>query len=112
MRKIEDYLDTIEEFTMEEFWAVIDTLPDEGNKKKHKENIRKYFKKDGTPKVKALSLETQEDHQSAHDTEIFISNYVSREIHLNRLRNRKKDRKKFIKEKKLRGVKELKRGDK
>ena len=87
MRKIKDILDTVEEFTMDEFWAVIDALPDEGDGKKHKDNIRAYFKKDGTPKVKVLSPSTQKDYQSIYDTEVFIHTTVAKEIHLNKLRH-------------------------
>jgi len=86
MQKIKDILDTTEEFTMDEFWAVIDALPDESDGKKHKDNIRKYFKKDGTPKVKALSPSTDEDYQSIYDTEVFIHTTIAKEIHLNKLR--------------------------
>ncbi len=87
MQKIKNYLDPFEECTMAEFWAVIDALPDEGDGKKHKDNIRKYFKKDGTPKAKALSLSTDEDYQSIYDTEVFIQTTVTKEIHLNKLRH-------------------------
>ena len=86
MPKIKDILDTIEEFTIDEFWVVVDALPDEGDGKKHKDNIRKYFKKDGAPKAKALSPSTDEDYQSIYDTEVFIHTTVAKEIHINKLR--------------------------
>ncbi len=86
MQKIQDYLDPLEESTLDEFWAVIDALPDEGDGKKYKDNIRKYFKKDGTPKAKVLSPSTDEDYQSIYDTEVFIHTTVTTEIHLNKLR--------------------------
>lgn len=86
MRKIQEYLDPLEECTLDEFWAVIDALPDEGDGKKHKDNIRKYFKKDGTPKKKALFPSTDEDYQSIYDTEVFIHTTVAKVIHLNKLR--------------------------
>lgn len=87
MRKIQEMLDTIEEFTLDEFWAVVDALPDEGDSKKYKDNIRAYFKKDGTPKKKALSPATQKDYQSIYDTEVFVHTTVLTEIHLNKLRH-------------------------
>lgn len=86
MRKIQEYLDPLEECTLDEFWAVIDALPDTGDSKKHKTNIRAYFKKDGSPKVKALSPVTDEDFQAIYDTEVFIHTTVAKEIHLNKLR--------------------------
>ncbi len=86
MRKIQEYLDPLEECTLDEFWAVIDALPDQDDSKKHKDNIRKYFKKDGTPKAKALSPSTQNDYQSIYDTEVFIHTTVIKEIHLNKVR--------------------------
>ena len=98
MRKIKDTLDTIEEFTMDEFWAVIDALPDEGDDKKHKDNIRKFFKKDGTPKAKALSPSTREDYQSIYDTEVFIHTTVATEIHLNKIRHHVAVHKQHIKD--------------
>ena len=84
--KIQEMLDTIEEFTLDEFWVVVDALPDEGDGKRHKDNIRAYFKKDGTPKAKALSPKTQKDYQSIYDTEVFIHTTAGIEIHLNKLR--------------------------
>ena len=98
MRKIQDTLDTIEEFTMDEFWTVIDALLDEGDGKKHQDNIRKFFKKDGTPKAKALSPSTQEDYQSIYDTEVFIHTTVATEIHLNKLRHHVNVHKQHIKD--------------
>ena len=113
MQKIKDILDTIEEFTINEFWAVVDVLPDEGDGKKHKDNIRKYFKKDGTPKAKALSSSTQTDYQSIYDTEVFIHTMVAREIHLNKLRHHADVHKQHIKdvrEKKVKRQKVVKYG--
>ena len=98
MQKIKDILDTIEEFTMDEFWAVVDALPDEGDGKKHKDNVRKYFKKDGTPKAKALSPSTDEDYQVIYDTEVFIHTTVAKEIHLNKLRHHVSVHKQHIKD--------------
>jgi len=113
MRKIKEYLDPTEESTIEEFWIVIDALPDEGDGKKHKDNIRKYFKKDGTPKAKALSPITDADYQSIYDTEVFIHTTVIREIHLNKLRHHVAVHKQHIKdvrEKKVKRQKVVKYG--
>jgi len=110
MRKIKETLDTIEEFTMDEFWTVIDAIPDTDDGKKHKDNINKYFKKDGTPKAKALSPKTQDDYQSIYDTEVFLSTYVGKEIHLNKLHKRVAAHKQIIKEKKVKTHKVTKYG--
>ena len=79
----------------------IKEIPDTAEGKKHKSNINKYFKKDGTPKAKALSPKTQKDYQSIYDTEVFLSTDVEKELHLNKLRKRVDAHKQLIKEKKL-----------
>ena len=84
MKKIKEILDTVEdEFTMEEFWAVIDELPDDDS---NKVNINKFFKKDGSPKAKAASLTSQKDYQDEADVLNFLGTSVSTQIHLNKLR--------------------------
>lgn len=87
-----------EDFTMDEFWAVIDRMPDDVAGRPHKKNIRAYFKKDGTPKAKALALSTDEDFQEMHHTLGFMRRYVRTQIHLNKLRKHKAAHKKHIKE--------------
>jgi hypothetical protein len=93
MMKVKDLLKGFD-FTMDEFWAVVDSLPDEMNGKKHKANIRSYFKKDGLPKVKANQIKTAKAgelpanaYQDWHDTHGFIRRTVRRQIHMNRLRH-------------------------
>lgn len=86
--KIKDLLgDT--EFTTDEFWAVVDALPDEVAGKKQKANINAYFKKNGDLKIKAVSLSTDEDYQTWHDTQGFIRRQIRTQIHMNRLKNRR-----------------------
>lgn len=89
--KVQDILDTFD-FTMDEFWEIVDTLPDDDENKKRKKNINAYFKKDGTLKAKALSLSTQNDYQTMHDTQGFIRRYVRDAIHMNRLKRRRQDK--------------------
>ncbi|HDZ13487.1 hypothetical protein LCGC14_0955800 [marine sediment metagenome] len=84
MTKIKDILEN--DFTIAEFWAIVDTLPDDINGKNYKLNINAYFKKNGDPKVKALSLSTDEDFQIWHDTQGFIRRSIRMQIHMNKLR--------------------------
>lgn len=99
MKKIKEILDTVvEEFTMEEFWVVVDALPDEGDGKKQKDNVKAHFKRDGTPKAKALSPISPKDYQDIYDAEVFISTTVEKEIHLNKLRHHVEVHKQHIKD--------------
>ena len=86
------------DFTMDEFWLVIDALPDQGEKKKDKDNIKSFFKKNGEPKAKALNLNTNKDFQDFHRTQGFIQRYVRTQIHMNRLRLHRDTHKKHIKD--------------
>ena len=88
--KIRDILTNVD-FTMDEFWVIVDALPDEVAGKKQKANINAYFKKNGDPKVKALSLSTDEDYQTWHDTQGFIRRQVRTQIHVNKLKKRRDD---------------------
>ena len=98
MRKVQDILKLAEEFTMDEFWVVIDALPDTGDGKKHKDNVNAYIKKDGTPKAKALAPRTQKDYQALYDTESFINMYVADQMHLNKLRHHVSVHKQHVKD--------------
>jgi hypothetical protein len=104
MMKIKDLIRG-EDFTMDEFWEVVDSLPDEMNGKKHKANIRSYFKKDGTPKVKANQLKTAaageltaSAYQEWHDTQGFIRRTVRRQMHINKLKKHREAHKQHVKD--------------
>lgn len=86
MQSIFEILRYPEEFTIDEFWTVVAILPDEGKGKERKDNINKYFKKDGTPKAKALSPQSQADYQAIQDTVNFIGTFVLNQIHKNKIR--------------------------
>jgi len=88
MKKVKELLVGFD-FTMDEFWSAIDALPDEIDGRKHKMNIRAFFKKDGTPKSKALSLSTDNDFQTWHTTQGFIRRQIRVQIHMNRLKQRR-----------------------
>ena len=88
------FVDT--EFTNEEFQEALDSLPDEFAGKPLKATIRKYFKLDGTAKVK------KQTGQEWHDTQGFIRRQVRTQIHINRLRKRAEAHKQIIREKKTR----------
>ena len=94
--KIQDLIKSPEEFTMDEFWAIIDALPDEMNGKKYKTNVNAFFHKDGTPKDK--QLQKDEDYQDLHDIHVFISHQVKAQLHLNKLKNLRETSKQHIKD--------------
>ena len=96
MTKIKDILGN--DFTMKEFWAIVDALPDDINSKNYKLNINAYFKKSGDLKVKALSLSTEEDYQIWHDMQGFIRRGIRTQIHLNKLRHHVAVHKQHIKD--------------
>ncbi len=98
MKRIKDILG--DKFTIAEFWAVVDALPDDVDGKNPKVNIHSYFKKNGDPKAKALSLSTDEDFQTWHDTHGFIHKQVRQQIHMNKLRKRADESKQHAKDKK------------
>ncbi len=104
--KLKDLLGT--EFSLDEFWAVVDALPDEVSGKKQKANINAFFKKNGDPKKKKLI--TDEDYQVSHDTQGFIRRWVRTQIHVNKLKARRDATLKKSKEarlkKKQKGVKQ------
>ena len=88
MYKIKDLL--VDEFiTMELFWKTIEDIPDDHKWGKHKKNIKALFKKDGTPKAKALSPQSQEDYQTLHSTSIFIRKMLRHKIHMDRRKKRR-----------------------
>lgn len=112
MRKAQELLKNFD-FTLDEFWAVIDDLPDEGEKKKDKDNIKSFFKKNGDLKSRALNLNVDKDFQDFHRTQGFIRRYVRTQIHMNRLRLHKDTHKRHIKdvrEKKVKRQKVVKYG--
>lgn len=81
-------------FTMDEFWEAVDALPDEFNNKPLKTNINKYFRKDGTAKVK------KQEGQEWHDVNGFICRQVGKQIHLNKMRKHVETHKQLVREKK------------
>lgn len=102
MRKVKDIL-TDKRMTLKAFWEVVDSLPDEIDGKQHKKNIRALYKKDGTPKAKALSPSTDAHYQIIHDTQGFIHRQVRKQLHKSRLKERRE-----IKLQNIKDVKEKK----
>lgn len=88
MYKVKDFL-TEEWMTMELFWETLESMPDDYGHKKHKDNVKALFKKDGTPKAKALAPETDEDYQTLHSTSIFVRKVVRNTMRMNRRKKRR-----------------------
>ena len=105
MRKIKEII-TGEEFTMEEFWAAVNSFPEIVDGKKHKKNINAFFKKDGTPKVKTLV--TDDDFQTWHDTHGFINRIIRLHIRMSKAKKKRNDHIQHIKDKKISVHKERK----
>ena len=91
-----------------EFWEAVDSLPDIGGKD-YRKIIRKLFNKDGTPDFDSyekltLKLEKkgakkdEEAFQEWHSTMKVIRVQVAHQIHMNRLKKERDDRKKRIKQ--------------
>jgi len=98
MKKIHDLIPDI---SLDDFWAIIDNLPDEIVGKEHKKNVNKFFDKNGDPKNAAFDLKTDEDFQEWHDTTGFIRRSVRKQVHVMNLklkRNQQRDQIKHIKE--------------
>lgn len=92
-----------------EFWEAVESLPDNLDGKNYKKIIKKLFNKDGESKfvdyddlVKVLEKQgehkDQEAFQEWHDTMGIIRRKVSHQIHMNRLRKDRDDRKQEIKD--------------
>ena len=88
MYKIKDFL-TDDFMTMDLFWKTIEDIPDDHAWGKHKKNIKALFKKDGTPKAKALIPKTQKDYQTLHSTSVFIRKMLKQKMQMDRRKTRR-----------------------
>jgi len=98
MKKIYDFLPDV---SLDDFWSIVDNLPDEVAGKEHKKNVNKFFGKNGDPTNATFNLKTDEDFQEWHDTTGFIRRFVRKQVHVMHLklkRNQQRDRIKRIKE--------------
>lgn len=96
-----------------EFWEAVESLPDLIGKKDFKSIIKKLYKKDGTPdfadwkdlgtKLKKSKTEKgdQEAFQEWHTAMKIIRERVPQQIHMNRRKKERDDRKSRIKQEKV-----------
>lgn len=84
MRKVGQILKHTE-YTMDEFWAIVEELPDEIGGKKYKKKIKAFFKKNGDPKSTKKNLTAQEN-QDLHEIQIGISKHVRSRMHVKKIK--------------------------
>ena len=82
--------------SVEDLWKIVDDLPDVVGNKKHKQNMHRFFNKDGTCKENVLK--TDKDFQEWHDTHVFMRLNLRLRAHVNNLRSRREDRLAAIKQ--------------
>ena len=95
MYKIKDLIPD-DWITMDLIWETLDAISADHVWAKHKKNMKALFKKDGTPKAKALAPVTQEDYQLLHSTSVFIRKSLKQGIEMNRRKKRIEMKKKNI----------------
>ena len=83
-----------------DFWRVVNALDETIDGKNYKGIIAQYFHPDGKSKKNIQSLQTDKQIQDWNEVNNFILSNVIPKMHIQRLRDRKEQRKQEIREKK------------